>query len=92
MLAQRREVARLLVLCTFRPADAIAGGHPVVAVERELLRKRLCREIALGGLDAAQLGRYLAARFASAPLPPELLPLLIERSDGNPFLATVLVD
>ena len=92
VLAQRREAARLLVLCTFRPADAIAGGHPVVAVERELLRKRLCREMALGGLDAAQLGRYLAARFASAPLPPELLPLLIERSDGNPFLATVLVD
>jgi DNA-binding winged helix-turn-helix (wHTH) protein len=92
VLAQRREPARLLVLCTLRPADAIVSGHPVVAVERELLRKRLCREIALGGLDESQLGQYLAARFPAASLPAELLPLLIERSDGNPMLATVLVD
>jgi len=92
VLAQRRETARLLVLCTLRPADAIARGHPVSSVARELLRKGLCQEIALGGLTEAELGRYLAARFSAATLPPELLPLMVERSEGNPFLAVVLVD
>src|SRR5262249_35928280 len=32
-LAHDREPARLLVLCTLRPADAIARGHPLTAVK-----------------------------------------------------------
>ena len=92
VLAQRREPARLLVLCTLRPADAIVRGHPVSSVERELLRKGLCRQIPLGGLPEADLARYLAARFPAAKLPGELLPLLVDRSDGNPFLAVALVE
>jgi hypothetical protein len=92
VLAQRREPARLLVLCTLRPAEAIAHGHPVATAKRELLRKGLCREILLGGLSAAGVGRYLAARFPGAELPQDLLPLLVERSDGNPFFLVTLVD
>jgi DNA-binding winged helix-turn-helix (wHTH) protein/tetratricopeptide (TPR) repeat protein len=92
VLAQRREPARLLVLCTLRPADAIVRGHPVSSVKRELLRKGLCREIPLGGLPEADVRRYLETRFPGAALPAGLLPLLVERSDGSPFLATALVD
>jgi DNA-binding winged helix-turn-helix (wHTH) protein len=92
VLAQRREPARLLVLCTLRPVDAIVRGHPVSSVKRELLRKRLCRQILLGGLPQADLADYLAARFPATKLPDELLPLLVDRSDGNPFVAVVLVD
>lgn len=91
-LAQRRDPARLLVLCTLRPVDAIAAGHPVARVARELVRKGLCHELRLDGLPAADLARHLAARFEEAALPAELLPLLVERSDGNPFLAVALVD
>src|SRR5262249_16381155 len=58
---------------------------------RELVRKGFCHEIRLGGLSEADLARYLAARFPAAKLPGELLPLLVERSDGNPFLAVGLV-
>lgn len=92
VLAQRREPARLLVLCTLRPADAIAYGHPVTTAKRELLRKSLCREIPLGGLSAADVASYLAARFPGAELPQDLLPLLVDRSDGNPFFLVTLVD
>jgi predicted ATPase/DNA-binding winged helix-turn-helix (wHTH) protein len=92
VLAQRREPARLLILCTLRPADAIAYGHPVATVKREWLRKGLCRQVVLGGLSAADVVCYLAARFPGAELPHDLLPLLIERSAGNPFFLTTLVD
>jgi predicted ATPase len=92
VLAQRREPARLLVLCTLRPADAIAHAHPVTNVKRELLRRGLCSEIPLGGLAGTDVARYLAARFPVAKLPGDLLPLLIARSDGIPFFVVALVD
>jgi DNA-binding winged helix-turn-helix (wHTH) protein len=92
VIARGREPARLLVLCTLRAADAIARGHPVANVKRELRRKGLCREILLAGLSAADVASYLAARFAGADLPADLLPLLVDRSEGNPFFMVALVD
>jgi hypothetical protein len=47
VLAQRREPATLAILCTVRPSDAIASGHPVTGVRRELTRKGLCRGLVL---------------------------------------------
>jgi tetratricopeptide (TPR) repeat protein len=75
-----------------RPVDAIVRGHPLTGVKRELLRKGHCREILLGGLPAEDVARYLALRFPDAALPDELLPLLVERSDGSPFVVVALVD
>ncbi|MBY0276515.1 AAA family ATPase [Candidatus Binatia bacterium] len=92
VIAQRREPARLLVICTLRPAEAIARGHPITTVKRELVRKRLGREILLGGLSAVEVESYLAARFPAARLPDELLPLLVDRSEGIPFFLVALVD
>ena len=92
LIAQRREPARLLVICTLRPAEAIASGHPIATVKRELVRKRLGHEILLGGLSAVEVASYLAARFPAARLPDELLPLLVDRSEGIPFFLVALVD
>lgn len=92
VLAQRREPTQLLLLGTLRPADAIAQGHPVADVRRELLRKGLCRQILLGGLSPDDVAHYLALRFPDATLPPDLLPVLVERSAGNPFFLVTLVD
>jgi DNA-binding winged helix-turn-helix (wHTH) protein/tetratricopeptide (TPR) repeat protein len=92
IIAQGRDPMRLLVLCTLRPAEAIARGHPVVSVKRELRRKGLCREILLGGLSATDVASYLAARFAAADLPADLLPLLVDRSEGSPLFIVTLVD
>ena len=92
VVARRRDPARLLVLCTLRPADAIVRGHPVADVKRELLRTGQCREVLLGGLSPAEIAAYLAARFSGAELPAVLLPLLVERSAGKPFFMVALVD
>ena len=67
-------------------------GHPLTGVKRELLRTGQCREILLGGLPAEDVARYLALRFPGAALPAKLLPLLVERSDGSPFVVVALVD
>ena len=92
VLAQRREPAPLAILCTLRPSDAIASGHPVAGVRRELTRKGLCREILLDGLPAQDVAEYLTRRLDDAGLPDELLPLLMERTEGNPFFVAVLIE
>ncbi|MEO8604645.1 MAG: AAA family ATPase [bacterium] len=92
VLAQRRTPASLAILCTLRPSDAIASGHPVAGVRRELMRKELCREIILDGLPACDVAEYLTRRFDGVGLPDELLPLLMERTEGNPFFIGVLID
>jgi len=92
VIAQRREPARLLVLCTLRPADAIVRGHPVAGVKRELVRKGLCHEILLDGLASADVATYLAARLAGTPPPERLLSLVVDTTEGNPFFIATLVD
>ena len=65
MLARRRAPARLLVVGTYRPADVIAGAHPLRALVRELEAHAQCRGLPLGFLQTAEVTRYLAVRFAS---------------------------
>ena len=92
VLAHRREPARLLVLCTLRPADAIVHGHPVSSVKRELVRTGRCREIILEGLPAADVATYLNQRFPGAQLAEDIVSLVVERCEGNPFFMVALVD
>jgi DNA-binding winged helix-turn-helix (wHTH) protein/tetratricopeptide (TPR) repeat protein len=92
VLAQGRDPARLLVLCTLRTSEAIARRHPLASVKRELLRKGRCQEVSVAGLSAADVAQYLSVRFPDVRLSAELLPLLVERSDGNPFFLVTLVD
>lgn len=92
VISQRRDPARLLVLCTLRSADAIVSGHPVADVKRELVRKGLCHQILLDGLTAPDVATYLEARLPSAQLDGELASLLVDRTDGNPFFLVTLVD
>jgi len=92
VIAQRRDPARLLVLCTLRSADAIVSGHPVADVKRELVRKGLCHQILLDGLTATDVATYLDARFPGAPRDERLPGLLVDRTEGNPFFLVTLVD
>lgn len=92
VIAQRRDPARLLVLCTLRSADAIVSGHPVADVKRELVRKGLCQQILLDGLTADDVASYLGARFPGARHDGDLPGLLLDRTDGNPFFLVTLVD
>jgi DNA-binding winged helix-turn-helix (wHTH) protein/predicted ATPase len=91
-LARRQQPARLLVLATYRPVEAVLSGHPLRAVKQDLQARRLCHEIPLGLLDEAAVADYLAARFPGGGLPTGLARLLHARTEGNPLFLVNLVD
>jgi DNA-binding winged helix-turn-helix (wHTH) protein len=92
-LTTRREPARLLVLVSYRPADAIAQLHPVSKLKHELTARRQCVEVALEGLTSEDVGAYLAWRFPHHRLPLELASLLQGQTSGNPlFMLNALED
>ena len=92
-LARRREPARLLVLGTYRPPDALRRGHPLQTVQHELHLHGQCAELALTFLTEAAVADYLAARFPAAHFPAGLARLVHQRTEGNPlFMVNVVED
>ncbi len=92
-LARRSEDARLLVIGSYRPAEARARRHPVQAVKDAIALHGACTEMALGFLGPKDVAAYLERRFA---LPPaelgELAPFIHGRTDGNPLFVVALAD
>jgi predicted ATPase len=82
-LARRREPAKLLLLCTYRPADAALAASPLKALKQDLLVHRLCEEVALERLAESDVAQYLAAEFAGSELPRSLASLIHRRCGGN---------
>jgi DNA-binding winged helix-turn-helix (wHTH) protein/predicted ATPase len=92
-VARRRDPARLLVLATYRPAEARVAAQPMYPLTRELLVHGRGSEVVLGALSVAEVAAYVTRRFGEGPLASELTPVLHQRTQGNPlFLATVLAD
>ena len=92
-VARRRDPARLLVLGTYRLAEARAVAHPLYAVTRELLVHGQGAELVLGALSVAEVATYVTQRFGEGALAAELTPVLYQRTQGNPlFLVTMVAD
>jgi predicted ATPase/DNA-binding winged helix-turn-helix (wHTH) protein len=91
-VARRREPARLLVLGTYRPVDAIVRAHPVHAVAQELQRHGQCAELVLRYLPEAEVATYLAQRFGGEVVPAGLADVLHRRTYGNPLFLVTMVD
>jgi predicted ATPase/DNA-binding winged helix-turn-helix (wHTH) protein len=92
-MARRWELARLSLLVTYRPLEALARGHPLRSLVAELRLHRQCQALQLDGWSPAGVAAYLHQRFAGKPCPPELIVLLSQRTQGHPlFLATVVDD
>lgn len=90
-LAARPAAARLLVVGTYRPIDAVVEGHPIVALVRELRLRGQATELPLAPFAMDELGIYLERRFASRSVADRLAPLLEEQSGGNPLFVSALV-
>jgi len=94
-VARRPEPARLMLLATFRPADAAAIKAGLGGIVTELEVHGHCQEIALDPLDLPAIETYLRARLGEADGAAQLrqiAPLLLERTGGNPLFMTSIVN
>src|SRR5207249_11698023 len=91
-VARRRDRARLLVLGTYRPLDAVIRSHPLRAVVQELRQHVQCAEVRLTYLSATQVATYLTQRFGAELPVTELAQLLHRRTQGHPLFLVMVVD
>jgi DNA-binding winged helix-turn-helix (wHTH) protein/tetratricopeptide (TPR) repeat protein len=94
--ARRPESARLLVIGTYRPAEASVDRHPVHAMRDELRRQGKSRELALRPLSRSAVGEYVDVRFTPRPeAAASLLQLATEvhrRTEGSPLFMLGVLD
>ena len=91
-VARRRDWARLLVLGTYRPTDAIVRAHSVHTVTQELQRQGHGIALVLGYVSAAGVATYLARRLGAQVLVDGLAHILYQRTQGNPLFLVMMVD
>ena len=99
LIARRQEPARLLVIGTYRQAEARApagGGHPLRALTHDLRIHGHATELAVASLQEAAVAEYLDDRLgpllADSQIAPALAALVHRRTEGNPLFMRSLVD
>jgi class 3 adenylate cyclase/tetratricopeptide (TPR) repeat protein len=83
-LARRLAGMRALVLVTYR-SDELHRRHPFVPTLRAWRRSGLARILDLDPLPQAGVAEMLASITGTEQVEPELVDLLYERTEGNPF-------
>ncbi len=92
-LARRREAAKLFVIASYRPVDAILSEGPLKPLKDDLVVRHLCKEVAIESLGKDDVADYLAREFAPNDFPRELPGLIHYNSGGNAlFMVTILRD
>ena len=91
-LARRRGPARLLLIGTYRPSEALLSHHPLEAVKQQLLMRRRCQEECLAYLPETAVAEYLTRRFPEARLPGEVARAIHQRTNGNPLFMVNVVE
>jgi DNA-binding winged helix-turn-helix (wHTH) protein/predicted ATPase len=89
-LARRDASARLLVVGTYRPADALAAGHPIDGAAAALRLRGRAHELRLGELQPPAVAAVLGRRLPGAEVPEDLARLVHRRTDGVPLFVTQL--
>jgi DNA-binding winged helix-turn-helix (wHTH) protein len=92
VLAQRPERARVMLLGTYRPAEAAVHDHPFAQVVATLRARRRCTEIALEYLGPGDVTAYLRGRFHGSEVRDDVAAVVHAHTDGNPLFVVRLVD
>ena len=92
LFARGSQKASVLILASYRPADTIAGGHPVRRMHQDLEIHGRCRELRLDRLSRGEVERHLALRFGNEELALTLSEPLFKRTQGQPLFVTSLLD
>src|SRR5262245_259977 len=91
-VARRPDPARLLILGTYRPVDALVHARPLRALLTELRQHGQCVELALDSLSDDAVTAYLGQRFRSPAWAGALARVLQQRTNGNPLFLLAVVD
>jgi predicted ATPase/DNA-binding winged helix-turn-helix (wHTH) protein len=92
-LAGRPDPARLLLIASFRPAEAQVASPALHRLALQLGQRGQARQLELAPLDAGAVAQYLRARFGTrATALDALAAFLHRRSDGNALFAVAMVD
>ncbi|MEA3277431.1 MAG: AAA family ATPase [Pseudomonadota bacterium] len=89
--AQRPEPARLLLLGTYRPADAVLHAQNLRGMVRDLRARRRCEELLLELLSAQDVATYLRGRLGGT-VADSLEADVFQRSNGNPLFMVNLIE
>jgi len=89
-LAQRPDPARLLVVGTYRPVDAIMRQHPLRVVEQELRTRRHSVQLPLRLLSRNAVAHWLEGLCPNPP--PSFAEWMYRRTDGHPFFLSALLE
>jgi DNA-binding winged helix-turn-helix (wHTH) protein/predicted ATPase len=89
---RRRDPARLLVLGTYRPIEALLHRHPLRDVLADLRHQPQCREIVLDYLGRESVAAYVRQRCGGVPRLDELVDGLHRRTGGLPLFLSTIVD
>jgi DNA-binding winged helix-turn-helix (wHTH) protein/tetratricopeptide (TPR) repeat protein len=91
-VARRPDPARLFILGTYRPVEAVVQSHPLHTILTELRQHGQCVELALDYLSEAEVAAYLGRRFEAPRLAASLARVLHRRTTGNPLFLIAVVD
>lgn len=91
-VARRRASARLLVLGTYRPVDAVVREHPIRAVTHELRVHGQCAELLLPYVSEAGVAAYLERRYGAGACAAEVVRALYQCTGGNPLFFVTVVE
>ena len=89
-MARRTGPAKLLLLGTYRPQEVRSSQHPLAP---HSALQQIAQDMPLVGLTQELMATYLDQRFPGHAFPEAFLPILSERTQGNPlFLVNMLQD
>ena len=91
-VARRREAARLLVLGTYRPAEAVVQAHPVRPVTQELCCMARAWSWPWGIGRRPRWRRIWRSALGTERCPAGLARVLHQRTEGNPLFLVAVVD
>src|SRR5262249_35565793 len=91
-LAQRRDLARLMLIGTYRPVEVTVRDHPLRKLHQNLRDHGRCRDVWVAPLTETGVRTYLESRWPALTGAAALASVLHERTDGNPLFLINIAD
>jgi DNA-binding winged helix-turn-helix (wHTH) protein len=90
-LAQRATAARVMLVLTYRPVDALVHDHRIAAVARQLRVHERALQLAIAPFTGAEVRELLEQRIAGGDAAQRLAADIERQSGGNPLFVSALL-